>query len=174
MKSSTFTFFTDLPDALKRLHFNLITETGPQPIVPKRLLGTIHYDVHSPAKPKLVGFFGEICLPVPNAVTDAGFVAASSVPLKWKKAPVTLSRSGSATVIRLPSGSSVLPPPGVDGGGKEVKTAYILSNSEFAAKYLFVRRLSDPLQADCEFIYDIYRWEKGLPVVDWNAYGCDL
>lgn len=176
MGVSTFEFSVDLPETLRRRHFYLVAETGSRPILPQRLLGFVQYRFHPPAEPVLEAFYGRICLPVPDAVHDAGFVATSSVPLSWQQAPATLFPSGSATLVRLESGSSALPAPGLDAGRIEVKTAHILSSAELAAKYLFVRRVPDPecLKLCCEFTYDVYRWEPGLPVVASNAYGCDI
>lgn len=175
MGDPTFTYSADLPDTLTHLHFYLIAETGPQPVVPERLLGTIRYRFQPPANPELDVFSGEICLPVPKAIDDAGFVATSSVPLSWQQTPATLVRSDSTTLVRLQSGSSAaLPAPGFDGGAVEVKTAYILSSTELATKYVFIRRMADCPRVCCEFTYDIYRWESGLPVVASNAYGCDI
>lgn len=174
MQVSVFKYSAALPETLKRLHFYLLTEKGPQTVVPERLLGSVHYDFRPPADPGLPVFSGRICLPVPKAVQDAGFVATSSVPLSWQKAPATLVRKGSTIQVQLPSGSSPLPAPGLDSGAIEVKTAYILSSPEVAVKYLFVRRVADCPRVCCEFTYDIYRWESGLSVIASTAYGCDI
>ena len=166
-------FFADLPDALERLHFYLLAETGPQPIVPERLEGIVRYDSRSLGNPRLQGFHGTICLSVPKNIRDAGFVAISSVPLSWQDSPATLVRSGATLLVRLQDGYSSLPPPGLDEKSIEVKSASILSSTELAPRYVLVRRLTDPSRT-CEFNYDIYRWEPGLPVLASNAYNCDV
>jgi hypothetical protein len=171
-RSSYFTFSAALPDALSGLHFYLITETGTRPIVPKRLFGIIQYPSFTPDKFDPPVFTGMICLPVPNGLGDAGFVATSKVPLSWQKEPATLVRSGSTTRVRLQSGFAILPPPGITEKPIEVKTAYILSSTELTTKYLLVRRVVDPTFG--EFTYDIYRWQKGLPVIASNPHGCDI
>lgn len=170
-----YSFFTDLPKPFKGQHFYLLAETGTQPIRPQRLFVSFHYRYHPPAKPEPM-FRGQLCLPVPDAVHDAGFVATSGVPLSWQKTPATLSRSGSTTRVRLPSGSAPMPPAGLDGGLDEVKAAYILSSAGLKTRYLFVRRVPDTQcrRLCCEFTYDIFRWESGLPVVASSAYGCDI
>lgn len=174
MSHSDLMFSTGLPDPLTRLHYYLITETGPQSIVPEQLVGRVQYNFSRTGKPELQGFYGEICLPIPNGVEDAGFVAASKVPLSWQTEPAALVRSGSATRVRLQSGSAILPPPGFNESAVAVKAAYILSGTGLATKYVLVRRVSDPDKADCELIYDIYRWQKGLPVIASSAHGCDV
>lgn len=174
MGDSILTFSAPLPAALKRLRFYLIAETGPRPIVPQRLRGSVRYRFHPPAHPELDVFYGEVCLPVPKAVHDAGFVAASRVPLSWRKGRATLVRSGPATLVQLHSGRSPLPAPGFNEGAAEVKAAYILSSPELATQYLLVRRVADSPKSNCALTYDIYRWEPGLPVVASNAYDCDV
>ena len=172
--TSYFMFSAALPETLRDLHFYLITETGVRPIVPERLSGVIQYPSFAPKKFDPPVFYGTICMPVPKGLDDAGFVATSKVPLSWQKEPAALVRSGSTTRVRLQSGSATLPPPGFNEGAIAVKAAYILSSTKLATKYLLVRRVSDPIKVDCELIYDIYRWQKGLPVVASNAYGCDI
>jgi hypothetical protein len=167
-------FKADLPGTLKRMHFYLLTEKGPQRIVPEQLVGHVRYNFPTKDKPKLAGFHGEICLPRPKGVDDAGFVAASKVPLSWQTKPAALVRSGSTTRVQLESGSAILPPPGLNESATRVKAAYILSSPGLATQYVLVRRVSDPQKVDCEFIYDIYRWTKGLPVVASSAHGCDI
>jgi hypothetical protein len=170
--TSFFTFSAALPDTLNGLHFYLITETGVRPIGPKRLFGIIQYPSFTPDKFDPPVFSGTICLPVPDGLDDAGFVATSKAPLSWQKEPATLVRSGSTTRVRLQSGFATLPPPGITETPIEVKTAYILSSPELTTKYLLVRRVVDP--TNCEFTYDIYYWKKGLPVIASNPYGCDV
>lgn len=168
-------FSADLPDSLKGLHFYLLTETGPRQIVAERLEGVVRYETYVPGKPKLEGFSGAVCLSIPKDIHDAGFVATSSLPLSWQKSPATLARSGATTMVRLQEGGfSSLPPPGFDQDSIHVKSTYILSSTELAARYVLVRRVADPDEVACEFNYDIYRWEPGLPVVASNAYGCDI
>lgn len=168
------TFSADLPDAFEGLRFHLVSETGVQPIVPERLQGVVRYGLFKPDDPKLEGFHGEVCLALPKGVRDAGFVATSSVPLAWQKTPATLVRSGAATMVRLQQGASSLPPPTFDKTAIVIKSALILSSTALSTQYLFVRRLGDPDSVPCEFIYNIYRWEPGLPVVESNSYGCDV
>lgn len=170
--ASYFTFSAALPDALSGLHFYLIAEAGMRPIVPKRLSGMIYYKSYKKNKIEPPGFGGTICLPVPKGVDDAGFVATSKVPLSWQREPATLVRSDSTTRVQLQNGSAILPPPGISESPIEVKSAYILSSAELAAKYVLVRRVVDP--TNCEFTYDIYRWEKGLPVIASNPHNCDV
>jgi len=113
-------------------------------------------------------------LPPPPGIQDAGFVVAINYTVAWNRVPAALVRSDSAILVRLENGASRLPPPGLDGGANEPKTAYILSGAGLPAKYLFVRRLDRCPDVCCEFAYDIYRWEAGLPVLASNTYGCDL
>jgi len=174
MGDSTITFSAALPAALKRLHFYLIAETGPRPIVPERLRGSVRYRFKPPARPELDVFYGEVCLSAPKAVHDAGFVAASGVPLSWRKAPAALVRSGRVTLVRLPNGTSPLPAPGFNKDAAGVRTAYVLSSPGVATRYLFVRRVADSPESNCEHTYDVYRWEPGLPVIASNAYNCDI
>lgn len=118
------------------------------PPIPERLLGSIRYPfLQGRFKPEV--FYGEVCLPIPKGVKDAGFVAASKIPLSWHKEPATLVRSGSTTRARLQSGSETLPPPAITEKPTEVKAAYVLSR-------------------------DIYRWQRGLPVIASSAHGCDV
>ena len=174
MGDPTFNFTADLPKTLSRFHFYLLSEAGSQQITPQRLLGTIQYTYRPPEKPALEVFSGEVCLPPPPGIKDAGFVVAMDHAVAWSHVPATLVRSDSATLVRLENGASKLPPPGLDAGAKEPKTAYILSGQGLPAKYLFVRRLDRCPEVCCEFTYDIYCWEEGLPVLASNTYGCDL
>lgn len=143
-----------------------------RPIVPERLSGVIQYSSFAPKKFDPPVFYGTLCLPVPKGVDDAGFVATSKVPLSWQEEPATLVRSGSTTRVRLQSGTAILPPPGITGRPIEVKAAHILSSAKLTTKYLLVRRVVDP--TNCEFTYDIYRWQKGLPVLASNPHNCDV
>lgn len=170
-RSSYFTFSAALPDSLRSLHFYLISEAEPRPIVPEHLSGIIQYPSFALNKFESPLFTGTICLPIPKGVDNSGLVAASKVPLSWQKEPATLVRSGSSIRVRLQSGSAILPPPGITQEPTEVKTAYILSSTELAPKYLVVRRVPATF---CEFTYDIYHWKKGLPVIASNADGCDI
>jgi hypothetical protein len=174
MGNSALPFSAALPAALRRLRFYLISETGVRPIVPQRLRGFVRYLYQPPARAELDAFYGQVCLPTPRGVRDAGFVAASRVPLSWRKGPATLVRSGSATLVQLRSGRSPLPAPRFNGEAAEVKAAYILSSPELATQYLLVRRVADSPKSNCGLTYDIYRWEPGLPVVASNAYDCDV
>lgn len=167
-------FSADLPNALEGLQFHLVTEMGVQPIVPESLQGVVRYNLLKPDDPKLEGFHGQVCLAIPEDVREAGFVATSRVPLTWQKTPATLVRSGATTMVRLQQGASSLPPPRYDKTAIVIKSASILSSTALSTRYLFVRRLGDPDSVPCEFIYDIYRWEPGLPVVESNSYGCDV
>lgn len=170
---STLTFPAALPEDLKRRHFYLLTEKGAQPIVPKQLLGSVRYGRYSKDEYGPPRFFGEICLPVPNGLDDAGLVATSKVPLSWREDPATLVREGSTTRVRLPSGAlASIPPPGLNEHVTGVKSAYILSSTELATKYVLVRRVVNP--PECEFIYDLYRWEPKLPVIASSAWRCDI
>ena len=171
---SHFQYSAEVPESLKRRHFYLLTERGAQPIVPQRLRGSIRYSYYPPENPQPPVFYGQICLPIPKGLQDAGFVATSSVPVNWKKDPATLAYSGATPRIQLASGPAALPPPGTDAAATEVKTAYILSSPELGTQYLFVRRAVGCANVCCEFAYDLYRVKAGLPMVAWTAFGCDL
>ena len=171
----TFDFSAELPASLTALHFYVLSEAGFREIAPNRLLGHVRYRHDAPEPPKLQVIYGEICLPRPAGLTDAGFVAATGVPVAWRTERADLRRSADGLLVRLNTGSSRLPPPGAKGA-IAVRTAYVLSAPEFPRRYLFVRRVPDPdcLGACCTYSYDLYRWEAGLPSILWSAYDCDV
>ena len=164
-----------LPDVLSKLHFYLLSESGVIPIAPQRIYGSIRYrmDVARP-EPEFVG--GEICLLKPQNVLDAGFVVAAHVPIEWSwKRPETISY-GQQLLVRLESGASRLPPPGIDGHPPTVKSLIVVAGSGLHSRYLLARRAPDSrcVAGCCEFAYDLYRWEAGLPQILWSAYDCDI
>lgn len=171
----TFDFSAELPASSTALHFYVLSEAGLREIAPKRLLGHVRYRHNAPEPPELETVYGEICLPRPDGLTDAGFVAATSVPAAWQTELADLRRSADGLLVRLNTGSSRLPPPGARGA-VAVRTAYVLSAPELPRQYLFVRRVPDHdcLGVCCTYAYDLYRWEAGLPSILWSAYDCDV
>lgn len=167
-------FSAALPKTFEGLRFYLLTESGVRSIEPRELHGWVRYRDSPPARPELERFSGEVCMPVPAGLRDAGFVVSASYPVSWQTAPAALVRSGATTLVRLEEGASSLPPPGLDGGAVEVKSAHILYSTALPIRYLLVRRVAQCPSVCCEFTYDIYRWEPGLPVIASNTYGCDI
>ena len=169
---STFMFTADVPEDFRPLHFYLLTERGIQPITPEglRVWGTINYHRYAAAaSPTEEVVHGEVCLPVPPAVEDAGFVAAVARPVEWQLFPATIDRSGSRTLVRRPNGDWTLPSTGHDTYDTEVRAAYVFSAAGLPAQYLLVRRAESCPPICCRFPYDVYRWEPGLPVLASNA-----
>lgn len=164
-----------VPELLSRSHFYLLSERGVVPLRPQRLYGSIRYRRGAaPVEPQFTG--GEVCSPKPHSVADAGFVFASSTPIEWNWRRAETISDGQELLVRLASGASRLPLSGVKGHPAAVKTLLIVGGSVFTTRYLFVRRVSDDacIAACCEFAYDLYRWEPGLPQILWSGYGCDV
>jgi hypothetical protein len=168
-------FDAPLPLDFPLLGFTALSERGLHRVRPTHLRGKVSYYLWLPSDAILPPAFGGlICGAADEVVSEVGFVIATVTPVSWQALPAEVVRSGSATLIRIGNGTSELPPPGLDGGSKEVRTAYVFSDDGSTTRYLFVRRAADCPDVCCEFAYDVYRLEPDLPVVASNTYGCDL